>query len=79
MYINQTLTYNIQGDRIYYEGSGPQSLKVVKHSVKPFPQNRSFPSHQNPIDITAYVSNLHELKLTWTTNKNADGVREFII
>src|SRR5690606_32014372 len=63
-----------QGDQIYYEGPNPQSLRVEKHNAKPFPQSRSFPGYPNPLDMTNHVSDLYKLKLTWTSNKNADGL-----
>lgn len=74
LYINQTVTYNLKGKRIYYAGSNPQSLHVVEHSKTPFPQSRSYPNNPAPIDVTEYVSDLHKLKLTWTSNKNSSGV-----
>lgn len=74
IFINQSLTYNIQGDQIYYEGSNPQSLRVEKHNINPFPQSRSFPNYPNPLDMTSYVSDLHKLKLTWTSNKDEGGL-----
>lgn len=73
LYINQTLTYNINGDQVYYTGNNPQNLVVTKVSAVPFPSGRQFPSYPSPVDVTDYVSDLYKLKLTWTAQKDSNG------
>lgn len=72
--IKQTLTFDIQGNRIYYDGPSPQALRKQLHNVTPFPQSRMFPNHPGDYDVTAYVSDLHKLKFTWTENKDENGL-----
>lgn len=74
LYIQQTLTYDIQGNRIYYIGNSPQQLQKEQHSVTPFPSGRSFPNHPDWYDVTLHVSDLHRLKLTWADNKDSNGL-----
>ncbi len=74
LYIQQTLTYNIKGDRIYYEGNTPQNLQIKEHKLAPFPSSRSFPNNPGWYDVTGFVSDLHKLKLSWTENKDSNGL-----
>jgi hypothetical protein len=70
LYINQTITYNTQGDRIYYVGNNPLTLRAELHKNVPFPALRSFPNNPKEID----VSDLYKLKLSWAINKDVNGV-----
>lgn len=54
-----------QGDPIIYAGANPASLTPVYGVV---------PAGDNWLDITNYVTNLEKLAITWTTDRDIDGL-----
>lgn len=74
LYIKQATVLDKSKDDIFYDGTTPQNLVATKIKNKPFPNNRKFPDYPNFIDVTGAVSDLYKLKLTWTQDKDSDGV-----
>lgn len=71
LYIRQTVLKDKQGQEQYISFATDNTL-VYKAGM--LPVQRRFPSYGNYINMTGHVSDLHRLKLTWTTERNADGL-----
>jgi hypothetical protein len=72
IYIKQAIQYNIVGDPIIYNGANPYSLQPVINGT--LAANRQWQPYGVYIDVTEYVSDLTQLQLTWTEEKNPAGV-----
>lgn len=70
LHIQQTPQFNISQQQIHYAGANPQSLTVV---VGGLPSGRQWQNYGSYIDVTDYVSDLYQLKLTWTTERDENG------
>jgi hypothetical protein len=71
LHIQQTPQYNIQQQQIYYDGPNPQQLNVFTGAL---PQPRRWKQYNSFIDVTHDVSDLFKLKLTWTNDRDRDGI-----
>lgn len=72
IFIKQAIAYNIIGQPIIYNGANPQVLQpVVNGTLAP---SRQWDNYGKYIDVTEYVSDLTELKLTWTAEVKNNGV-----
>src|SRR5687768_7233086 len=72
IFIKQAIAYNIVGQPIIYNGANPQVLQpVVNGTLAP---SRQWDNYGKYIDVTEYVSDLTELKLTWTAEVKNNGV-----
>lgn len=71
IYIKQTQQFNLNQQQVYYAGGNPQSLNV---NLGTLPQPRQWPNFGSFIEVTDQVSDLYKLKLTWTEDKDLNGV-----
>lgn len=72
IFIKQAIQYNIIGQPIIYTGANPQSLQPVINGT--LAANRQWQPYGTYIDVTQYVSDLTNLTLTWTEERNPNGV-----
>lgn len=70
IYIKQQDQLNIQGQQIHYAGANPQSLAMT---IGGLPQSRQWNNYSNYTDATAYSSDIQELELTWTEDRDSSG------
>lgn len=73
LHIKQAIQYNLQGNAGYYAGVNPQSLVFTQGSL---PSPRTWANYPNYQNQTHNISDLFKLKLTWTTDRAADGSQE---
>lgn len=74
LYIKQHVPRNLQGKKFYYKGTNPSNLQLqLIDNNHPFPSDRTFPGFPKSVDVTDSVSDLHKLRLTWTTDKDDNG------
>lgn len=71
IYIKQAIQYNIIGQPIVYVGPNPYSLQPVINGT--LATNRQWTNYGQYLDVTNEVSDLTELRLTWTSERNPDG------
>lgn len=72
IFIRQLQQYNIQGTPIIYTGTSPYNLVATPNT--PLPTSRQFPDYPNFIDITTEVSDLNKLKISWSIQRDQQGV-----
>lgn len=72
IYIKQAIQYNIIGQPIIYNGANPQVLQPVINGT--LAANRQWQNYGQYVDVTDYVSDLTQLRLTWTTEIDTQGV-----
>lgn len=70
--IRQSAQLNRQGQQVYYEGPNPSSL-TTKIGSLPVGSSRRWRNYLQFIDVTNDCSDLHRLKLTWTTDRDDTG------
>lgn len=68
--IRQNAVYNLQGQQVYYSGTNPQNLVPITGTL---PASRQWLNYGNFIDVTEYVSDISELQLTWTIQRDEAG------
>jgi hypothetical protein len=76
IYIKQTEVFNTQGQLIYYavpagKALNPQNLAATNGTL---PAARQWLNFGTFIDVTNEVSDLYQLKLTWSAERDNDGV-----
>lgn len=71
IYIRQPKIYDKSGLQEQHIGGVPPKLVITPG---PIPMGRRLPDYGKFIDVTAYTDSLYELKLTWTMDRNADGL-----
>ncbi len=72
LYIQQTPQFNAIGQPIVFVGANPQSLSAVVNGT--LAASRQWPQYGSYIEMTTNVSNLHKLSLTWTGDKDNNGL-----
>jgi hypothetical protein len=70
-FIRQMPIYNKQGNAIFYNGTSPYNLQAT---VGTLPAARQWSNYPNFIDCTNDVSDLHKIKITWTIQRDQEGV-----
>lgn len=70
IFIRQNQIYNINGQQIYYAGTGPFNLVETLGQLT---ANRQFPNFGNWIDVTDNVSDLTDLELSWSISRDNTG------
>lgn len=68
--IRQTVVKDKIGREVYYTGTNPNDLTT---NFGTLPSGRAWANYYNFIDITSDCSDIHKLKLTWTTERDKDG------
>jgi len=71
LYIKQAIQYNIQGTQIVYVGTNPNTLQPVIGGQ--LSNARQWPNYGSYIDVTDEVSDLTNLTLTWTEERDNNG------
>lgn len=74
IFIRQNPVYNSNNLQIYYDGTTPYNLQAT---VGTLPLARQWPGYGVKggwTDVTEYVSDLHKLKITWTIQRDNEGV-----
>lgn len=71
IWIKQAIQYNIIGQPIIYTGANPASLQPVINGT--LSTARQWPNYGQYIDVTDQVSDLTQLILTWTEERNPEG------
>jgi hypothetical protein len=73
MYIKQAEQYDVANGVVHYESNnGPQDLHKVVGAL--WPADRRWRNYGDYIDVTGDVGNLQTLTLTWTQDRNTEGV-----
>lgn len=72
IYIKQAIQYNIQGQPIVYLGTNPYNLQATINAT--LPAARQWQPFNTYIDVTQYVSDLTQLSLTWTVERDVEGL-----
>lgn len=75
IYIKQQTVLGVQvfpGQEIHYSGPNPMSLTTVAGPLPVGP--RQWPQYGTFIDATEYVSDLHDLQLTWSIAREETGI-----
>lgn len=72
IYIKQAIQYNIQGQPIVYLGTNPYNLQATPNGT--LPNNRRWQPYNTYIDVTGDVSDLTQLSLTWTVERDVEGL-----
>lgn len=70
IFLRQHIITDNQNNERYYAGY-PGSLTIVQGRL---PVARQFAGYGNYIDVTDAVSDLHKLKLSWSMERNAEGL-----
>lgn len=71
IYMRQTPQIDYLGNNIYYTGTSPASMTPTTGTL---PTGRQWPSYGNYIDVSGDVGNLQAISLTWTEDRNNEGV-----
>lgn len=70
LYIRQLAVFNTTGQQIYYSGTNPFNLQPI---IGTLPVARQWKNYPNWIDVTKYVSDLHKLKLGFSSQRDGNG------
>lgn len=71
LYIKQTVQVDKLGQQVYYEGTNPYNLHLKYGQL---PLLRQWINYGSYINVTDQVSDIHKLSLTWTSDRDVNGV-----
>ncbi len=71
LFLRQPKRYDKHGNEMHLAGNSPKDLEV---KYAPLPGSRRLPMYDKFIDVTDYASDLYKLKLTWTHERDNQGV-----